>query len=39
MLREAEGFIITELEDFVNITYNEDMTKVRMKDWLHFEVH
>jgi hypothetical protein len=38
-VREAEGYIIQELEDYVNIKYNDDMTKVKMKDWLHFSIH
>ena len=39
VLREVEKYIIQEYEDFVNITYNDDMTKVKMKDWLHFQTH
>ena len=37
--KEAEGYIISESEDFLNITYNEDQSKVGVRDWLHFELN
>ena len=35
--REIEGYIIQELEDYLNISYSDDGAYVKMKDWLHFD--
>lgn len=37
--QEIEGYIVQELEDYLNITYSSDGAYVKMKDWLHFSTH
>ena len=34
--REVSGFIIQELEDFLNITYLDHGNKVKVRDWVRF---
>ena len=37
--KEYQGFILHEMEDYLNITYLENGKFVRMKDWLHYDVY